>query len=116
MNFILNLTRRIKNSLKRLMNIESDPFIVEETTIRRLDIGLFKGNKHCTSCDNIKPCLRVCKQCKSYVCAPCFVRYIVEEISFKSLCRNNHSILISPLVLNNEDDDDNTDSSIVANF
>lgn len=90
MNFILNLSRRIKAALKRLMNVESDPFIVEETTIRRLDLGLFKGDKICTNCDSTRSCIRVCKRCKSYVCATCFVHFIIEELSFKSMCRNSH--------------------------
>lgn len=110
MNFILKLAKRIKNALKRLMNVDSDPFILEETTIRRLDIGLFKKDKECTNCENITSCLRVCKKCKSYICARCFVNFIFEEISFKSLCRNTHSI--STLVLNSN----SSDSSIICNF
>lgn len=113
MNFILNLTRRIKTSLKRLMNVESDPFLIEETTIRRLDLGLFKGDKECTNCECAKPCLRVCKKCKAYICGNCFVRYIVEEISFKSLCRNRHSMSISTVIINS---DNESNSSTLGNF
>ena len=90
MNFILNLPRRIKYILKKLMNIDSDPFLVEETVIRRLGLGLFKGDRECTNCEQVRSTIRLCKKCNANVCATCFVRYIVEEISFKSLCRVNH--------------------------
>ena len=104
MNFILNLTKRIKRALQSLIRTNDDPFLLEEVTIMRFSNGLFKRNKECTNCENVKACLRVCKQCKAYICASCFVKFIIEEISFKSLCRNNHSRTISTLVLNNYDE------------
>lgn len=95
------------------MDVESDPFLIEETTIRRLDLGLFKGDNECTNCETIKPCIRVCKRCKAYICGTCFVRYIIEEISFKSLCRNRHATSISTVILNT---DDESNSSTLANY
>ena len=115
MNFILNLSRRLKNVLKRLMNVDSDPFVLEETTIRRLNWGLFKSGKECTNCEKNTSCIRACKKCKVYICASCFVHFVVEDISFKSLCRNNHSRTISTLVLEHNNSDE-SNSSMLANL
>lgn len=103
MNFILNLVRKIKRSLQSIMNVTEDPFLLEEVTVTRLSPGLFKMNKECSNCDNLKPCIRACKKCKVYICSTCFVRFIIDEISFKSLCRRNHMPLLPSLVLENEE-------------
>ena len=90
MNFILKFVKKIKSALKRVMNVQGDPFILEEVVIRRLESGLFKSNKRCCNCDQIKTSIRICKKCRSYICSSCFINFITEEIPFKSLCRINH--------------------------
>lgn len=103
MNFILNLVRKIKRSLQSLMNVTDDPFLLEEVTITRLSTGLFKLTKECSNCDNLKMCIRACKRCKVYICSTCFVRFVIDEVSFKSLCRRNHLQLISPILIESEE-------------
>ena len=108
MNFILNLTRRIRRALQSLIGTTEDPFLLEEVTITRFSNGLFKRNKECTNCEDIKACIRTCIKCKAYVCSTCFVKFIIEEISFKTLCRQNHARTISALIINSEEESYNS--------